>query len=175
MKADKAWRGSLDALFATVDIESQYESYFASLVAQAEPPLPYHLPPRAAAAASLTLAGRNLDQCEDPRLPALLAAKFGLLPCLLAATTLGKLGRHTSCADRQRRVSLAMFAQPLWRAAFALSLAHPSRLCDFALYTPSVNAIFAGFDPFSDPLRLSARACLASLEHCIRCLIAQVR
>ena len=176
---DAAWRGSIDALFGTVDAEDGFEERYASILAAAAASSPDAGAAAAAFASSLEASahgkGRSLASALEfsSALPAALAASKGLAPCLLAATTLGKLGR-TCCAmsGRARRLRLARMALPLWRAPLSLSLAHPARLCDYAAYVPTPASLFLGADPFSNPLRLSLVSCLTSLEHCARALVA---
>jgi len=163
---EKSWRGSVDALFSMVDADSHWESTYADLV-------------KGSSKSSSSVMGlgattvANGDVVESPALAAALVNKFGALPCWLCATVLGKLGRYSTGNHRKQRLSLALMALPLWRAPFALSLAHPSRLCDYATYVPSLGSLFAGVDLFADPKRLSVVDVLASLEQCARTLLTQ--
>ena len=116
------------------------------------PPLPNHRP---------SLGAEPID---SGLLPGLLAQRHGLLAAMIGATTLGKLGRYSCTADRPRRLSLVLMSVPLWRVPFALSLAHPARLSDYANYTPTAASLLAGVNLFSDHLQLSPDAMLSSLE-----------
>jgi len=164
---EKSWRGSVDALFGMLDADNHWESTYADLVKASS---------KNSSSNSVSLGASTIangDVVESPALAAALVNKFGALPCWLCATVLGKLGRYSTGNHRKQRLSLALMAMPLWRAPFALSLAHPSRLCDYATYVPSLGSLFAGVDLFADPKRLSVIDVLSGLEQCARTLLTQ--
>lgn len=61
---------------------------------------------------------------------------------IVGAATLGKLSRYAASKDRRRRLSLALMGVPLWRTPLSASIAHPQRLCDYGVYTPTVSSAY---------------------------------
>jgi len=153
----KSWIESLNALMFAVDVHLNWETIYRDVLSLE---------------AGKTKA-KTADLQHSFLLPTTLVKKSGLLSCLIGANTIGKLACYASRDDRQKRFEFVLMSLPLWRTPFALSIAHPSRLIDYALYCPTIPSIFNSVNPFSNPVRLSISQTMLSLEHSISCLLEQ--
>ena len=81
---------------------------------------------------------------------------YGLWGCLLAACLLAKTAKYT-VADLNTCVEYALMSAKLFSCLFECDAMHPTRMCDFATYTPS--QVWPGVDLFGDRYRYSLSLC----------------
>ncbi|XP_075456664.1 cilia- and flagella-associated protein 54 isoform X2 [Ascaphus truei] len=105
--------------------------------------------------------GRSKDYSEK------FLCRAGIWGCLQAAVITAKISRYILTSNFRKRTKCCILSTVLFKALFLVSLPHPKKDCDYALYEIGdgceISELIPGIDLFSDRYRADINTVVASL------------